>query len=285
MSIQNDNTIIFLHVAKAGGSTLRRVLRNQYSNKEVYEIVSRGRKTEYNIQKFITLPEEEKRQIKLLQGHFSYGLHNHIFNKCKYISMLRDPVNRVLSGFNYASSNPNHFLFDKLKGMSLTDYLNSDIIDVDRNRAVQRLSGIPMGQEITLETLFLAKKNIENDFVAVGLMERFDESLILFQSLLGWKSIPVYSKLNVSKSSPQDPTSCELEKIKLLYSLDMELYKWVRMNFEDKVDKPDFNLSSKLKEFQKSQNIYNKSWQAYALKISEQVKAGMKNIREKYHNK
>lgn len=46
---------------------------------------------------FLKLKENERNQLKLLIGHVDYGIHKNFKEDSKYITFLRDPIERVLS--------------------------------------------------------------------------------------------------------------------------------------------------------------------------------------------
>ena len=85
----------------------------------------------------------------------------------------------------------------------------------------------------------IAKKNIEQHFSVVGLMERFDESLMLLKQHLGWK-IPFYQPQNVNKKRPQEEADREVIKvIERTNELDLLLYEYVKERFEQQVEAGD----------------------------------------------
>src|SRR5690606_10316613 len=110
-------------------------------------------------------------------------------NPCRYFTMLRDPVERVLSWYSYVREyTPHHLRQRVLTGgagggeMSLAQCLREGIsVELD-NHMVRTLAGqrhvhVPFGCA-TREMLEEARANLAT-FSAVGISERFDESLAL----------------------------------------------------------------------------------------------------------
>ena len=64
--------------------------------------------------------------------------------------------------------------------------------------------------------LELAKRNLD-DFLLVGLTERFDESFIMLRRALGWR-LPMYAARNVGRatngSAPERPSELAIELIR-----------------------------------------------------------------------
>jgi hypothetical protein len=140
---------------------------------------------------------------------------------------------------------PDHYLHEKVvsENITLEQYVNSGISTELDNGQVRLISGSQA--EITYlsrKDLDVAKDNLDKHFIAVGLMERFEESLILFKKLLGWKNI-FYVKKNVTQDRPREGISKRvLEMIKKNNNLDMELYEYGKHMFEDILHLQGVNL-------------------------------------------
>lgn len=230
--MDNDN-LIFLHIPKAAGSTLHPVLERHYSKRSAITISLPGQ-----LEAFKRMPEEERRRIHLLKGHFPFGLHTCLTGHSRYITLLRHPVERVVSHYYYVKRRPGHYLHHHLaSGMSLADFASAGLSGEMDNGQVRLLSGhdqdIPCGH-CTADLLDTAKRNIEQHFAVAGLTERFDESLVLMGIELGWNWTPYYLNRNVTKDKPVakqiDPFA--LKSIEQANPLDFELYGWASQRFQ-----------------------------------------------------
>ncbi len=74
MTIQNK-TLIFLHISKAGGSTLHHILDWNYEHTHTISVYKQ-------IPPLIALPDAEKRQIQCLKGMVFYGIHQYLPQDC-----------------------------------------------------------------------------------------------------------------------------------------------------------------------------------------------------------
>ncbi len=221
--------VIFLHIPKAGaGRSLSSVLDPRYRQKETYSI---GIETKRSIQEFVDLPLQQRSQIKLLKGNMPFGLHNHIPRPCVYITLLRDPIDRVMSHYDDVKRTPEHYLHQRViqSDMSLADYVmhsNCPELDNGQTRLLAGIDGeIPFGQ-LTDDVLERAQRNLREYFPVVGVAERFDESLLLLQRLLGWRLPPVYCRQHVTVSRPRRealPASL-IESIRACTRYDQILY-------------------------------------------------------------
>ena len=99
--------LIFLHIPKAGGTTLHSVLERLYDGSNIFDIKVRGH--HLGVEEFTSLSQEQKDQIQLLKGHMPFGLHTHFTSSdVKYITLFRNPVERIISHYEYVWRKPNH---------------------------------------------------------------------------------------------------------------------------------------------------------------------------------
>jgi hypothetical protein len=159
----------------------------------------------------------------------------------QYLTMLREPTERVLSLYAYAFL-PRHYLAGAVKGMSVRQYVESGVTCTVDNGMVRQLCGadefwrepykdmkLPFGS-ITRQHLETAKRNLER-CVAVGVAEDFDGMMQVCQRRLGWR-IPAYSNQNVTKwSRPKREglDAATLQAIEDRNQLDEELYEHARL--------------------------------------------------------
>lgn len=232
------NTVFFLHLPKTGGMTMRRVLDREYRHARRYEI---GVDINDDIRRFRAQRWTNNNVPNLVQGHMSFGLHELVPGPSTYITVLRDPVRRALSDYHYVTSTPDHPIYEHVKKLSLREYFDSGITGQLSNGMVRLLSGdhlpddpgVPGHGRMGQKDLGRARENLKNHFAVAGLQERFDETLLLFRRRLGW-GWPFYSRQNVTTRgySLSDIDPADLEHIRELNSLDIELYESVREDFD-----------------------------------------------------
>ncbi|MBA3832256.1 MAG: sulfotransferase family 2 domain-containing protein [Chthoniobacterales bacterium] len=225
----NDKALIFLHIPKTAGTTLNRIIEWQYDPRLIFTIDPfRIRATTGRLK---TLSEERRRRLRVVRGHMSYGIHECLPQGGAYITMLRDPVARILSSYYFILRRPLHPLYRKLraKGVGLEDYL--EITAQRRNLQTKLVAGAPSVGPCDEHVLETAKQNLTTSFRVVGLSERFQESLLLIGALFGW-DIPYYENRKVAKTRPAvDPAMVEMIREHNRY--DIELYEFGRKRFEE----------------------------------------------------
>lgn len=275
-SAEQDRSIIFLHVPKAAGSTLNKILERQYEKKSIFFIENGSHIKEF-IAEFKRLPEARKREIKVFQGHIKFGLHERLPQPSTYITIIREPVERIISHYYYVLRTPRHYLYDEVtsKNMSLKDYVCSRItteLDNAQTRILSGVESVGFG-ECSTENLESAKKNLQEHFSVVGLTERFDETLLLLKRALKWKN-PFYIKQNVTKNRllKEDISKDTLNIIEKYNELDIELYRYVEEMFNEAINKSAYLTEIELKQFKLLNQIYSKTYPLYS-RVLNKVRA------------
>jgi len=210
MSQTHYNSIAFLHIPKTAGSTLQQIIRRNYKSDEgmIYE--------KKRMAAFLGLSEKQRKKVKILMGHFSFGLnvHQYLSQPTTYFTILRNPVDRVISTYFYIIRNPDHTHYKATLDLSLYDFVKNGVSPVGIDNGMTRLlcgiddtASIPFGG-CTGAMLQMAKNNLAQYFSVIGFTDRFDETLILLKKIYGWRIF--YIKENVSKNRSAAPPPLKL---------------------------------------------------------------------------
>ncbi len=232
-----NETVIFCHVPRTAGTTLNRIIERQYDPQENYWI---GRDSPDDRELRAMSPERRK-QIRMLRGHFPFGLHECFSGPSAYFTLLREPIERVISFYFFVRREPEHYAHEALlaKDMTLQRYVESRQTPITSNFATRMLSGTWAGkpdEPCDEDTLALAKRNLDEQFTVVGLTERFDETLLLLKQRFGWGNV-CYRQHNVTRSRPARET-LSAETLAVLHEhnrLDLALYDHAKVLFERQV--------------------------------------------------
>src|SRR5690606_23172592 len=115
---------------------------------------------------------------------------------------------RVLSLYYYIFQSDEHYLYNRVVrgGVGLEEFLEKIITSESDNGQVRVLNPEPLWTfpkgQVRRPMLEDAKRNLEQGFIAFGLTECFDESLMLFKRTLGWSEDMRYLRTNVTKQRP-----------------------------------------------------------------------------------
>lgn len=280
---EQEKSVIFLHIPKAGGSTINKIIERQYRQNNIFRIRGNNPKQIRDCEnEFKVLPLTEKEKIKVIMGHMDFGIHNFLPQPSVYITLLRDPVERVISHYYYVIRSPHHYLYQKVvsKKMSLEECVNAGIcleLDNGQTRMLSVADGdkaLPISfghcNEAMLER---AKKNLREYFVGVGLVESFDRSLLLFKKLLNWNNI-FYIKRNVTNNRPlkSDFSQKTLDIIQKQNKLDLRLYKYAAGLFQEQIARQGSCFEEELQKFKWQNSLYGNTYGKLYLSASSTIK-------------
>ena len=247
-----QGTLVFVHLPKAGGMTLQSIVGRQYASRARFDINGESPESVQQSVAFLrSLPPARRDAIRCVRGHVPYGVGQWLRPPVKYLTMLREPVARLVSDYNFAMSVPEHAVKRQLGSriISLDEFVDLRMEGGLANLYTRMLSGCinwddfqasPVPTKDMLET---AKQNL-NGFAGVGLTERFDESLLLFQHALGWSTC-WYLHENVTKEQFVDRSCISadlMQRIRDCLAYDLELYAHAVSLFETRISQagPDF---------------------------------------------
>lgn len=206
-SATHQPLVIFLHLPKTAGMTIRSILEREYSSSCIYNIYPEGK---FSAESYKALPKNRRKKIKLVCGHFKYGLHEQLeVEKYTYFTLVRNPIDRTISQYYYTKHSKHHPLNPILNSeeMTLQEYVTSGLTKQLDNGQTRLLAGEagyePDFGDCSDDVLDIAKKNLRESFSVVGTTERFDETLLLLKAVFGWQAMPFYIKKNVSKQRPK----------------------------------------------------------------------------------
>jgi hypothetical protein len=166
----------------------------------------------------------------VVSGHFLYSdrAYQAFGDRYKFITILRDPVARLVSQFRY-----NNFVHDI--DMSFADYLDSSLAKRQSSDMTRYICGTPdrppdafSTPEASAAALDVAKQNLRN-FAVVGFTEKMDLFARNFGRVFGAQiSIP---RTNVSVNKKPDLEPEQLRQVNDLCEADQELYGWALSTF------------------------------------------------------
>lgn len=243
------SVFIFNHFAKCGGSTLLALLQDHFKERFYHE------ETSYKLLPALSHNINNKNWGKkpiAVAGHSAWGVHN-LFEDdipCSYVTFIRNPIHRLIS----------HFRFNVITGgnsYSFEEYLRI-------------LPGNPMTHFFGGGNIDLALERLCNQYVFVGFLEAYSESLRALSDLFKFKFPSTYK---IKNKTPQDIDieieNKEMDYIEYKLNLDIELYNEVLKHYshyftdDNKKEKPIITgaeYSKRISVFSKNEkdkNIFN----------------------------
>lgn len=247
--------LLFLHIPKTAGSTLRHIIERQYPPDAILI------QHQPTIQQAVgALPQGSADRLQVVMGHLWFGAHALLPRPATYLTVLRDPIDRIISHYYFVQRDPEHHLHQIVQGMSLEEYVTSGCSTEIYNDQTRLLAGgapVDTGQPSS-EILATAKQNLARHFAVVGLTEEFDRSLILMKRRFGWRS-PFYLKKNVTRH----PTKAKippatLRVIEQHNQLDMALYRDAQARFHEQVESQGPAFEQEVRRFKILNASYGK---------------------------
>jgi len=229
--------LIFHHIPKTAGTTLYSVIDESFNGK-IYTVSGNQLEHQQSIQNFIAMSSEEKNSYDLIKGHRTYGLHTELDPPVKYFTVLRLPAQRHISGYfqllKVRPDLPERKAFVE-NPPTLEEYIKKGDIYYGQNPQLKTFLNIPdPDYKITAADLEIAVHKLKDEFVLVGLTERFDETCVLLNQLDGFH-IRHYLNKNVAKNYERGKISPGLiDLYDSTHPYDIEFYQVAEKLFAQK---------------------------------------------------
>lgn len=228
----NENSLIVLtHVQKTAGSSFRKkIIEANVPRGKIYRF---GKLKKFTIDMLLN-------DYDVVVGHVPYGIHSFTTKKVKYITFLREPVDRLISAYYFLRS-PNAGLYGKPR---LLDYANSVTLkEFSENRNLHNIqtrfaAGLlshklypfidsPRFSRITLNK---AINNLSRHYFGIGIVERYSKSIAYFQDKLNWENVKQIDQKDTRRNTLKpDCSELDIDTIQALKQandLDLQLYDY-----------------------------------------------------------
>lgn len=256
--------IIFIHIQKTGGITLQRILRRQLGPSLLVRALQfkDSKKISNSLESAMNVKQHNDR---FFIAHCCFGAHRHLPQPFTYMTMLRQPVARIISLYFYSKENPTAYYHRHALDKSLEEFaLETQLMELD-NGQVRFLAGddddlfinrTPIGActDTLLET---AKSNLDQHFSFVGLTEKFDQSMLLLAKLIG-RNQCLYLRRNIANRSERPVISNEVQQlISERNALDIKLYQYAQKRLEQDLSRYVLDDKTLLQKFKSKNKRYN----------------------------
>ena len=242
--------LVFTHFPKTGGTILHNIISKKIPSGKVFDFVD---STYYET--FLEMSYEKRDEFDYIRGHIPPCMHDFISRPCRYIILLREPLERFISDYYFSlvePKHPNHEEYNREK-ITLEEHLERMIEKPDDVgitkfllypnmrrfgdiRRIKRWRGFyPYSMNEMIEE---SKRKLREDFFQVGILERFGDFVFLLSRKLGWE-VPYYCIKNRNHGRPETADVLDTIDASLLsrfyetYSPEYEIYEYARSIFEE----------------------------------------------------
>jgi hypothetical protein len=275
LSIRPPEILIFFHIPKTGGTTMDGVLSRCFPGARHFDGAMADSTSALSIRprekieaRYFTLSDAERRAIRCLMGTiYPIGIHTMLDKPAKYFTVLRNPVERAASHFFNNRKLPHQPFYERIKDMTLDQYLDSGVGIESHDYQVRLLSGCPeldtrrdpfggriCAPPVEPRHLELAKRNIEEHFIAAAPLGSFTSLLLVLRALYGWKLwqiLFVRRNVGTDDSPGTEPISAaSRRRLEQINQYDIELYDWVKARFAEQTRALEPDLSRDLRLFE-----------------------------------
>lgn len=216
-------TLIFLHIPRTGGTSLRALLLRSIGSRPSIKLMNQDHTP------LLAMSPEERAGLGMVEGHMLYGMHEHIPGACTYITLLREPAGRLRSWHRYVLQRARHRLHGVIagRGLSLAECIERRVtpeLDNDMTRTLASVgrAGVPIGG--VTRTMFDVACERLASIEFVGTTERMDAFHAHLCERMGWEATPV-GHLNRTDAGADEPDASEDELVRGANAFDLALWR------------------------------------------------------------
>jgi len=231
-SAKRPRKILFDHLPKCGGSSLNKYLQAHYPRRKTF--LTNGIDAAPSIDKFRNFSLSKRHGYDLVTGHRANQLLDYVHPESLKVTVLREPVDRIVSHYYYAKRTPLHYLHSKIheSEMSLEDYVTSGISRELRNWYTIYFSGLTMddAEANPDESVNIAVEVILRKYDIVGFLDNFSSFFNTLREQAGLRYNYQNEKVNVTEGriAINDIPQSTISKIEKKNHLDIALYRKIK---------------------------------------------------------
>jgi Galactose-3-O-sulfotransferase len=219
--------VVFVHIPKTAGTTVSTALELLHG--ERYRAGGNFFSDPIGCRQ-IARSLREDTNADVVRGHIPFALRPLFPSTARFVTFLRDPVERTVSHYHYHRLSAG-WIKRYGDNMTLDEFLaiTGHLTD---NLQTRMLSGFEVDAPASEDMLAQAKQNLKK-FDVVGIVEEFDKSVALLHLTYGWRLLLVPNvRVNASRPPVSALSAEERNAVRRKNELDEELYAEGRRLFD-----------------------------------------------------
>lgn len=161
--------------------------------------------------------------LNFISGHFPLGLHQYIKKPVLYIALIRNPIERAISNTNF------DFQRGYISEKEALEYLLNSDIDNPQTRMIA--GATHMQGKCSENTLLIAKKNIDANFLLLGVTEDTNSFIQILASIQGWGPLALTRSQVTGDKVITEPSPTIINSLKEKHKYDLLLYEFAKQRW------------------------------------------------------
>ncbi len=222
----SEAKLIFNHMPKTGGSSMQFFFEELFGKDRVFRVLERTITPETKTIEKLT--PEEIAYYKVFQGHFRYGNHALISQKCLYFGIMRDPIDRLISNYYYARRKGREDRKAHAKSVTLRAYVEELIETRHANFGGAQTRFLTGEAELSK-----AKMVIDRDYLMCCATEQLDTCQTVLAGLFDRRDLEAQRRNATNSHEKGEKARLYLrEKHAEYFKVDYEMLSYVREKFD-----------------------------------------------------
>jgi hypothetical protein len=217
--------LVFDHIPKTAGTTFRRSYLIAAFPRDERWILSGGEKSAEDLDRFLRLPAERRRRIRIIAGHYADALRTRIPD-ARFVTLVRDPVDRAVSSYLHARFHPGgEALWPDVrrKQMSLRQFVQK----YERpNAQSAQLLGEGSFDEAAI------RERVGARYALVGCTEAFEQFVFLLHLLEGFPLCLYNNRLVRNERRTYTPPPEDVAFVREMNAQDRLTHQVIRHDFQ-----------------------------------------------------
>lgn len=248
--LENDQTLIQIHIPRTAGTSLRRLAERAIGKEKHLE--NYNGEIEY-------LSREQLAKYRMISGHFEYGIHKNYFDRHLYFSVVRNPIDRYISTYSEFLTNPSSKHHKIAAALNINEFLRFGM-SADDPSLRNQFNNLQCRMICGEANFQAAREIIENEYLFVCDQSQIDVLAQLLNDVLNAPSIelPKFHQRNFKTEGQEEHFQLSLDSIALILEHDREdvlLHSYVEMAFNKLLERISYSTKHRSNNTNLSEEI------------------------------